>query len=290
MLNSSDIIKNYVDTEASGILNYPLRFDIATMMNFMLFVLIFAVVQSEEKNGSCKDMLQGYLTGQLSSALGVYQVEALRREFKSFTGVIEKSMKAFEKNVETKLRNVKNTSNGSAVYTRWGKKSCPKSAELVLSGYVGGSHYTHTGAAVDALYLPRNPEWGNYRDVTDGAKAYIYGAEYETNGLFGKWTGLFEHDVPCAVCLVRSRPVVKMFPGRKTCDNGWKLEYHGYLMAGHHNHNAGTTYMCVTSDPESLQVELFKNSRTDTTALGKSGQQLTLTIKKFVDKENGDKV
>nr|XP_034330218.1 short-chain collagen C4 [Crassostrea gigas] len=223
------------------------------MMNFMLFVLIFAVVQSEEKNGSCKDMLQGYLTGQLSSALGVYQVEALRREFKSFTGVIEKSMKAFEKNVETKLRNVKNTSNGSAVYTRWGKKSCPKSAELVLSGYVGGSHYTHTGAAVDALYLPRNPEWGNYRDVTDGAKAYIYGAEYETNGLFGKWTGLFEHDVPCAVCLVRSRPVVKMFPGRKTCDNGWKLEYHGYLMAGHHNHNAGTTYMCVTSDPESLQ-------------------------------------
>lgn len=132
-------------------------------MNFMLFVLIFAVVQSEEKNGSCKDMLQGYLTGQLSSALGVYQVEALRREFKRFTGVIEKSMKAFEENVETKLRNVKSmlnnintivfsffivysypfnfnsfpdTSNGSAVYTRWGKKSCPKSAELVLSGNV----------------------------------------------------------------------------------------------------------------------------------------------------------
>lgn len=39
---------------------------------------------------------------------------------------------------------------------------------------------------------------------------------------------------------------------RKTCGEGWKLEYHGYLMAGHYNHNAGTTYKCVDSDPESL--------------------------------------
>ena len=36
-----------------------------------------AVVLADDVNtGSCKDMLQGYLTGQLSSALGAYQVEA----------------------------------------------------------------------------------------------------------------------------------------------------------------------------------------------------------------------
>lgn len=40
---------------------------------------------------------------------------------------------------------------------------------------------------------------------------------------------------------------------RKTCDEGWKLEYHGYLMAGYYNHNARTTYKCVDKDPESLQ-------------------------------------
>lgn len=83
-------------------------------------------------------------------------------------------------------------------------------------GYVGGSHYTHTGAAVEPLCLPRNPEWGNYRDGTDGAKAYIYGAEYETDDLSGKWLKLHDHDVPCAVCLVRNRPIVKMFPGNST--------------------------------------------------------------------------
>lgn len=77
------------------------------MMNFMLFVLILAVVQSDEKNGGCKDMLQGYLTGQLSSALGAYQVEALRREFKTFTNVIEKSIKEFKENVETELGDIK---------------------------------------------------------------------------------------------------------------------------------------------------------------------------------------
>lgn len=37
-------------------------------------------------------MLQGYLTGQLSSALG-YQIEALRREFESFSTEVKKTLK-----------------------------------------------------------------------------------------------------------------------------------------------------------------------------------------------------
>lgn len=76
-------------------------------MKLILFLVIFAVAQTEENNGSCKDVLHGYLTGQLSSAHGAYQVEALRREFKSFTDVMEKSMKKFKENVKTKLRNIK---------------------------------------------------------------------------------------------------------------------------------------------------------------------------------------
>lgn len=40
---------------------------------------------------------------------------------------------------------------------------------------------------------------------------------------------------------------------RLTCDEGWKLEYHGYLMAGYFGHNAGTAYTCVDSDPDTLQ-------------------------------------
>ena len=40
---------------------------------------------------------------------------------------------------------------------------------------------------------------------------------------------------------------------RKTCYRGWKLEYNGYLMAGHYGHNAGTKYTCMDSQPDTLQ-------------------------------------
>ena len=39
---------------------------------------------------------------------------------------------------------------------------------------------------------------------------------------------------------------------RKTCFSGWKLEYHGYLMAGHPTHTAGTKYTCVDHHPDNL--------------------------------------
>lgn len=80
-------------------------------------------------------------------------------------------------------------------------------------GYVGGSHWSHIGAAVEPLCLPRNPEWGIYWVGTDGKKAKMYGAEYQTGDLAGKLAKLHDHDVPCAVCLVRNISVVKMFPG-----------------------------------------------------------------------------
>lgn len=102
-----------------------------------------------------------------------------------------------------------------------------------LIGYVGGSRYSHPGAAVEALCLPRNPKWGN-RDGTDGSKA-----EYETHGLFGKWHSVREHHVPCAVCLVRSRSVVNVFPGTrksifiiKRLQNVLKIFFHYHISLG----------------------------------------------------------
>ena len=70
-------------------------------MTFCLCViLLFAATRAESTNASCKDMLQGYLTGPLTSALGAYQVEALKREFKSFIDVIEKSMNVFKQKIK----------------------------------------------------------------------------------------------------------------------------------------------------------------------------------------------
>lgn len=65
-----------------------------------LILLIPVIKAVDETNSrSCKDMLHGYLTGQLSSALGAYQVEALRREFRSVTDQIEKSVKKIKERI-----------------------------------------------------------------------------------------------------------------------------------------------------------------------------------------------
>lgn len=52
-------------------------------------------------------MLQGYLTGQLASASGTYQVEALKREFKSFTEHVEESMKIFKEKTAIEIQTMR---------------------------------------------------------------------------------------------------------------------------------------------------------------------------------------
>lgn len=83
-------------------------------MKLILWLIFFAGVQTEGYNGNCKEILKGYLTGQLSSALGSYQVKALRRELITFIGDMEKSMKELKQNVEKKLENIKGISNNTA--------------------------------------------------------------------------------------------------------------------------------------------------------------------------------
>ncbi|XP_052691287.1 uncharacterized protein LOC128169166 [Crassostrea angulata] len=189
-----------------GFLKCPPYVERRELMIVALILVIFVMeVRAVTNDGSCKDMLQQYLTGHLS-----------------------------------------------VVYTRWGKKTCPSNAELVLSGFTGGSWYDHKGAAVDLLCLPRDPEWGEYIDGVKGTKAYVFGAEYETYYTISNLRKVYNHDVPCAVCLLRNKSVVKMFPARKTCYKGWKLEYHGNLMAGYYNSPAGTMYTCVDEHPDTL--------------------------------------
>ena len=84
-------------------------------------------------------------------------------------------------------------------------------------GYVGGSWNDHKGTAVESLCLPRDPQWGIYRDGTDGNKALIYCAEYKTATVYGYMLTFHDNDVPYAVCLVRNRSVVQMIPGRCIC-------------------------------------------------------------------------
>lgn len=73
-------------------------------MGILILLLLFAATQAETDAGSCKDMLKGYLTGQLSSAQGAYQVKALRQKFISFTDVIDKSMTELKENIMSEVK------------------------------------------------------------------------------------------------------------------------------------------------------------------------------------------
>lgn len=121
---------------------------------------------------------------------------------------------------------------------------CIMTHALLLSfntGIVGGSFWTHSGAAVNYLCLTKQPE---YDDVTKPIYvAYLYGSEYEEIG------ELDDNDVPCSVCRVPQSSTI-MVPGTLTCPSGWTTQYKGHLAAGYPYHDAASEYVCLDGRPE----------------------------------------
>ena len=135
-------------------------------------------------------------------------------------------------------RQKRTTSDDSGVvtYVRWGNDTCPPTASTLYSGVVGGSYYAHTGAAVDPLCLPQNPQYLLSQSGYQGY-AYLYGAEYHVTGPFDQNNG---RNVPCSVCEVNGRTSKLMIPSHYECPTDWTREYYGYLMAGHSSFVAAT--------------------------------------------------
>ena len=116
----------------------------------------------------------------------------------------------------------------------------------------GGSRHMHQGGGANHLCMPRGPEFPpeystnlTYRDGAQGY-SYVYGTEYEY-----PLQGTHDHNVPCAVCYVSTRPTVVMIPARASCPPTWTREYYGYLMSAYRNYHR-TMYECVDEDQESL--------------------------------------
>ena len=124
----------------------------------------------------------------------------------------------------------------------------------MYAGRAAGSRYTEKGGGANYLCLPEQPQYSTYTAGTGSAKAYLYGAEYETRGYAnGPLHSVYEHNVPCAVCYTSTRVSVVMIPARVSCPTSWTLEYYGYLMAerSHSNHHR-STFECVDHSPQSI--------------------------------------
>ncbi|XP_052084160.1 uncharacterized protein LOC127721455 isoform X2 [Mytilus californianus] len=149
----------------------------------------------------------------------------------------------------------KQLTDKGVTYIRWGKTLCDgPNTETIYSGQVGGGHFTHKGASVNYICLPKDPDAAQPLK-SNSNYAYLYGAEYEIfdyNQPQGIRSGIGQHDVACAACLAKSKRSTIMIPGRKTCYNGWTKEYEGILMAGYHDHPAAAEYACVDRDTEAI--------------------------------------
>lgn len=126
--------------------------------------------------------------------------------------------------------------SGPSTFVHWGRASCPATSILAYQGVVGGSAHNEPGGAVNFLCLPMDPQFGNL--TVPAAHADLFGSQYQTADTVSN-----NADPLCAVCLSPSTTV--MIPARAACPNGWKLEYHGYLMSGKSSHPAASEFICV---------------------------------------------
>ena len=147
----------------------------------------------------------------------------------------------------------KGLSGKGAIYTRWGRNSCPNTngTELVYSGRAGGSFFRGGGAQL--LCLPDNID---YLNETAGSgvsgRSEIYGTAYEFGGnIRFPHSSLQGHNVPCAVCYISTRTSVLMIPAKTQCPLSWTREYYGYLTTDRATFHR-QTFQCVDSSPEAV--------------------------------------
>ena len=134
-------------------------------------------------------------------------------------------------------------------YIRWGNSTCPYGADTIYSGVVAGSHYTHEGAAVDPLCLPLDPQYLKYQSGYQNW-VQLFGTEYQTHST--PLDHSYDRNVPCALCQVYGHTNKIMIPSRYECPLGWRREYYGYLMAGHHGHKSATQFTCIDKSVEQI--------------------------------------
>ena len=144
-------------------------------------------------------------------------------------------------------------SSGGVTYVRWGRTTCPNTAELVYAGRAGGSLWSVNGGGSNYQCLTNEPQSLFFGPGTAVAAAYMHSVQYEIHegGVPTSTAHLNNHGAPCAVCYVATRETVLMVQGRYTCPPNWTREYYGYLTTERsHAVHMRTTFECVDVNSE----------------------------------------
>ena len=143
---------------------------------------------------------------------------------------------------------------GGAVYTRWGRTTCPTGATLVFTGRAAGADYLPAGGTSDTFCMPETPQYLSMDTAATHAST-LHGLEFETFGdpSTTPFRNLLEHNMPCAVCHTDTKLAVFTIPAQYSCLSGWSLEYNGYLMSEYQQvDRLRKDTICVDRDAEAI--------------------------------------
>ena len=202
----------------------------------LLFIAVFFTDAAEITNDDINSPLVSYLLAKLQRLESKMMVRPNIRNTRETTDKPTKPPVVAADNKQC------NCPPSIVTYIRWGNSTCPYGADTIYSGVVAGSWYENTGAAVDPLCLPPDPQYLLSRPGYQNWQL-LYGAEYEIGGT--PLDHSHERNVPCALCQVYGRTNKIMIPSHYECPLGWRREYYGYLMAGYQAHKAANQFTCI---------------------------------------------
>ena len=216
-----------------------------TVLTLSLFVVIFLTDAMEVTDEDINSPLVSYLLAKVQRLESKIMVRPNIRNTRQAT---EKPTKPPIVAADNKQCNCPPS---VVTYIRWGNSTCPYGADTIYSGVVAGSWYDYTGAAVDPLCLPPDPQYYSSYQAGYQDQVILYGAEYETSNI-NPINHAHSRNPPCALCQVYGHTNKIRIPSRYECPSGWRREYYGYLMAGKYNLKAGTQYTCVDKSLEQV--------------------------------------
>lgn len=144
-----------------------------------------------------------------------------------------------------------NRSISGAVYTRWGRSTCPDTSQLVYEGFAAGSYFNNKGGSVEILCLPNTPLYSYKMAGRQDVRSPLFRVEYHTSA-FPPFNSLRDHDMPCVVCMAPLRHSKILVPARNICPTPeWTHEYSGYLHSAKKNYFRTET-ICIDVSSEAL--------------------------------------
>jgi len=131
-----------------------------------------------------------------------------------------------------------------AVFSRWGRRTCPEKTNMVYEGFMASAYGNHNGGGANPICMHSLPQYPvGYSDGSQQGNL-LYGMEYMITGAIDN---LRYADASCVVCQAETARTTYVQWGRTSCSNGHNTMYSGLVMSTRYTEREQGT-MCIDKD------------------------------------------